>query len=434
MPGLYNQKVTPKLQHYIDQDESRTSLCALFFVKKGFPFVSILDGGFVQAHAWLCREGPKRHLDATSVLVDYDEDNSFFGKLEKTYRTQQEMANATTGEKAQHVMQNFLDSSMTALARTARRMEEVTAEFESEYSSEKAKSARIVTVPEEVEEEEAFVGSPTSIDSDKDGKDTTQEGSEGNFVTRFAGKLHKRSESKDAGIEADENVDSKEKEEPAGGEAEAKFKNPLDRFRKAEADGETEKTEGDAGNAPVFRNPFAARRSVVPEKEETVEKAEDKTQVKEEQAADETDLVDVTIATAESNKPGRFSGLAKAARSSIQKVGEQQSAGGPNPLKRNPFARFGGGANKPVEKKPQPEKKPGNRFGGINMNNIDAFRKNTMSSLRAKAGGGDAAASEAEHLVEESISFDFDATAATPTAPSTSEEEKTKEAAVVESV
>ena len=42
LPNLYDVKMNPKLQQLVDDDEARSSSCALFFIKKGFPFVSIL--------------------------------------------------------------------------------------------------------------------------------------------------------------------------------------------------------------------------------------------------------------------------------------------------------------------------------------------------------------------------------------------------------
>jgi len=438
VPHLYNQKLTPKLQHYIEEDESRTSLCALFFVKKGFPFVSILDGGFVQAHAWLCREGPKRHLDAASVLVDYDDTNSFFGRLEKSYRTQQELANASAREKTQHVLQNLLDSSMTTLTRVAADV----AAFETETADLKNRKRVSNIVPtEEVEDEseESFVGSPVS-GSGGDDEQADAEKSEGSFVSRFAGtvsKLSKKSE-KDV-VESGEKMDADEKEESADG-VESKFKNPFAGFRKAEtvtssADGESGDAKADAGNTPAFRNPFAARRSVVPEKGQSEDKEADETGEDMKEPAEDPDLVDVTIApTAESNKQGTFSRLARAASSGIQKVSEQNQVS-QNAFKRYQFGRFGGAkqSEKPGEKpaaEGESSKKPANRFGGINMNQL---RMNTLSNLRGKpaADGGEA------DLVEESISFDHDGAVASTLEPAVGDDEKVEkpaDSAVVEAV
>jgi hypothetical protein len=398
VPELYNQKVTPKLLHYIEEDESRTSLCALFFVKKGFPFVSILDGGFVQAHAWLCREGPKKHLDAASVLVDYDEDNSFFGKLEKSYRTQQELANASTVEKTQHVLQNLIDSSMVQLTKAVAEMDKRT--LDAEASSKRKSVSKISTtaIDEEavdvVEEEESFLGSPVNAG---DEEQLEEESSEVNFVSRFASKLNIKTE-KDVPETDDKLGDGSKTNEES---AEAKFKNPFAGFRKPEAADagiETSDQERDATTAAaVFRNPFATRKSVVPEKGH----AGDTVSTKEE-SVDDPDLVDVSMAP-ESNVQGKLSRFARAASSSIQKVAEQQAVQ-KNALKKNPFARFGGG--KPTEKQTQGDgTKVGlgsNRFGGINMNQL---RKTTLSNLRGKSD-----VNKQEDMVEESISFDHDIT------------------------
>ena len=292
VPELYNQKVTPKLQHYIDEDESRTSLCALFFVKKGFPFVSILDGGFVQAHAWLCREGPKKHLDAASVLVDYDEDNSFFGKLEKSYRTQQELANATTVEKTQYALQNLIDSSMTQLTKAVAEMDTRTADPAASSKRQSVTKITTATIDEEAveEEEEPFVGSPINA-ADEEQLVLEEEKSEGNFVSRFASKLNIKTE-KDA-LDTDD----------TGKEA--------------------SEQDGDATNAaPVFRNPFAARRSVVPEKDQVDEKADDTAVSIKEEAVDDPDLVDVSIAAAESNNvQGKILKICKSSEFEYSKSG-----------------------------------------------------------------------------------------------------------------
>ena len=394
----------------------------------------------MQAHAWLCREGPKRHLDAASVLVDYDENNSFFGKLEKSYRTQQELANASAREKTQHVLQSFLDSSMTTLTRTAQRVESAAADVAADVEASEQKFRKSLSniavateeAEEEVEEEESFVGSPVS-GSAEDEDDATKE-SEGSFVSRFAGKLSNLKPEKDTG-ETSEKTDAGEKEQTADG-AEPKFKNPFAGFRKAEAatgtgvgDGESGETRSDT----VFRNPFAARRSVVPEKGQSDGDKTDDSEtakvletVKKEQV-DDLDFVDVTIASsAESNKQGTFSRFARAASSTIQKVGEQQSQVSQNAFKRYQFGRFGAKqAEKPAEVE---SKKPSNRFGGINMNQL---RMNTLSNLRGKPSADE----KEDDLVEESISFDHDATEGTNEgADSETKAKKPSEKPVIEAV
>ena len=381
----------------------------------------------MQAHAWLCREGPKRHLDASSVLIDYDETNSFFGRLEKSYRTQQELANATAREKTQHALQSLLDSSMTTLTRTAQRVENVAADLETSGGRQKyRKSVSNIVPTQEVEEEESFVGSPVGDSAEEGEKVKTEEESEGSFVSLFTGKRNKKSEGEVA--EFNENVEAgaSEKEQPSDG-MEPKFKNPFAGFRKSETTpgvDHDEAAEAETGATPVFRNPFAARRSVVPEKGGADDKAEETEGPKEEHVED-PELVDVTIAPTETTKPGTFSFLARAASSGIQKVSEQQAT--QNVSKRNPFARFG---NKPAEKPAATEGlKLSNRFGGINMNQL---RMSTLSNLRGKAvGEGDKPTSEVD-LVEESISFDHDH--AVKTTASTDDGTKAGAEAVVEAV
>ena len=130
VPTLYGIHPNPNLQHLMSEDDSRTSLCALFFVKKGFPFVSILDGGFAAAHAWLLREGPSHHLYADSVLVDYDGELSLFGRLERQHQDQ----HAAQQVRTQRAIQNMFESSMASITLYQRRFEN--ASKESETSSE----------------------------------------------------------------------------------------------------------------------------------------------------------------------------------------------------------------------------------------------------------------------------------------------------------
>jgi hypothetical protein len=423
MHELYGQKVAPKLQQAIDEDDARTSLCALFFVKKGFPFVSILDGGFVQAHSWLCREGPKRHLDVSSVLIDYDETNSFFGRLEK----QHSLANKSTREKTQYALQSLLDSSMTSLAMKAKRMENM------------ASGLEFLPKPEG-DEEASFVGGSTELLLETD-ENEEEEVEEGSFVNSFAS-IRNAAANLRKGQSATNDPDKKSESSEAGGEkdtttntdgAESKFKNPFaglrtaaDNRRKLEAvpgaavgeDGGAE-VETQSSNATMFRNPFAARRSVVPEKGQEEEKQEDAKEV-----VEDLDLVDVDVSIAPEApiKPGTFArfgsaadNLRKAASSSIQKGTEQKAS--QSAPKRNPFAKWG---QKPAEN----EGNKSNYFGGIKMNQL----KVNLPNLRGKAASEE---DKADREVEESISFDHDddAPAAGPS-ESAGDEKKTKETAV----
>jgi len=121
LPALYGHKMTPRLSECIVEDDARNSNCALFFMKKGFPFVSLLDGGFAGAHSFLTRQGPKHSLSVHDVLADYDPEVSVFGQFERV--------NKSTGrEKAQRALQNIFDSSLVVLTKNTRRLENLTSE------------------------------------------------------------------------------------------------------------------------------------------------------------------------------------------------------------------------------------------------------------------------------------------------------------------
>lgn len=99
-------------------------MCALFFIKKGFPFVSVLDGGFAAAHAWLKRDC--HTLTISKVLVDYDEETSPFADLERSYQEQKEYLNASARKKTTLTMQRFIDNSMARLASAEKSIEDFT--------------------------------------------------------------------------------------------------------------------------------------------------------------------------------------------------------------------------------------------------------------------------------------------------------------------
>ena len=97
-------------------------MCALFFIKKGFPFISVLDGGFAAAHTWLARDCD--YLTLNQVLVDYDDKSSLFADLERSYQTQKEFSNASTRRKTTLALQKLMDNSMTRLTMLENKIEQ----------------------------------------------------------------------------------------------------------------------------------------------------------------------------------------------------------------------------------------------------------------------------------------------------------------------
>ncbi|MGK3742495.1 MAG: hypothetical protein ACI90V_009351 [Bacillariaceae sp.] len=122
LPRLYGHKITNGLAEFIREDDLRNNKCALFFLSRGFPFVSIMEGGFAAAHACLCREGPKMGLKVNDVLTDYNPEISLFGQFEKLH-------NLSGRDKAQRSLHNFFDSGMTALTKNTMRLETLSSEF-----------------------------------------------------------------------------------------------------------------------------------------------------------------------------------------------------------------------------------------------------------------------------------------------------------------
>lgn len=369
VPGLYGKKLEGELAEMVAEDDSRTSLCALFFVKKGFPFVSILEGGFVQAHAWLCREGPQRHLNVSSVLVDYDPE-SFFGRMESNLKL-------SRGEKAQRSMQNMFDASMTSITKKMISLESLSSELDSTEGRQKV--------------QKSVAESVTKFFAKKDDQ-------QGDIVASRAESAAENAEVKDGDEDAMETIDI-----------------------------DAEANAGAAKKGPVFRNPFAGRRSVAPEKTITIEaSAVDFAPVEEslEKAAvappsaatsplsrftkkDSSTSQESKESKPQPKKPSpigpslnRFAGLgASLANSMKNNDGAKPKAN--NVLKQNPFARFGAKVGEKPSGKPDKEAKEGGkpRFGGIKMNQLKS-----LSNLRRASQDEDRKSSSTPE-VEESISF-----------------------------
>lgn len=129
LPQLYGHKMTSGLAELIREEEFRNDVCASFFLSKGFPFVSLMEGGFASAHAYLCREGPKNHLNVNDVLIDYDPEVSLFGRFEKIH-------SMSSRDKAQRSLQHLFDSSMTALTKHSMRLDLLTSDVDNGVTDE----------------------------------------------------------------------------------------------------------------------------------------------------------------------------------------------------------------------------------------------------------------------------------------------------------
>eukprot|EP00581_Thalassiosira_minuscula_P009722 CAMPEP_0183708464 /NCGR_PEP_ID=MMETSP0737-20130205/4787_1 /TAXON_ID=385413 /ORGANISM="Thalassiosira miniscula, Strain CCMP1093" /LENGTH=1717 /DNA_ID=CAMNT_0025936357 /DNA_START=82 /DNA_END=5235 /DNA_ORIENTATION=- len=114
-PVLYNHTLSKEEEKLLEDDLARTGQCALFFLKKGFPFVSVLRGGFAAAHAFLERNGPDMGMAPTEVLIDYDPVVSLFAQLETARQEEEHYKNAPAREKTVRTLQKIIDSSMTRL-------------------------------------------------------------------------------------------------------------------------------------------------------------------------------------------------------------------------------------------------------------------------------------------------------------------------------
>jgi len=113
---LYGHRLNKRLSACINEDDSRNRNCALFLLKRGFPFVSIVDGGFATMHSFLCREGASIDLEPELVLADYNPEVSVFAQFEKVH-------SSSGREKAQRKLQNLFDTSMAAITLNGMRLE-----------------------------------------------------------------------------------------------------------------------------------------------------------------------------------------------------------------------------------------------------------------------------------------------------------------------
>ena len=370
LPQLYTQKLSPNLEQLTREDDSRTNNICLFFIKQGFPFVSVLDGGFAAAHSWLVRHGKEHHLSASSVLIDYDSEASLFGQME-TYQ------NASAKERTQRSMQKILDSSLVSMTRSVQRLERLTAD----RSDHQGRSAFKNPFAGRLGNKRNSVATETEKDTaDHSAEPTDPRDSSGGMLKNpFA--VLRRSLSGDDADSTEDKVETTgtatahdDKSEPGAPPptATSPSTNPFGRFRQGVGKATTPKEAKDEDatqmEAKPMNNPFKGIGAAF----------------------------NTSIKTAPSDTPKTGANDAKPA-STV-----------PNVLKRNPFARFGGGGgggNKQQQPKAPPEKTTletttGSRGGFAGLNQL---RKSTMARMRS---GGAAGETDVVETQEESIAFD----------------------------
>mmetsp|Transcript_21121 Transcript_21121/g.25963 ORF Transcript_21121/g.25963 Transcript_21121/m.25963 type:complete len:1284 (-) Transcript_21121:373-4224(-) len=202
-PTLYDHPLSESEERLLENDESRTNMCALFFIKKGFPFVSTLEGGFAAAHTWLARDS--KTLTLPKVLVDYDDKVSLFADLERSYQEQKEFSSASTRRKTTLALQRLIDNSMTRLTIIENRIEERVDAIQKESQVRKdTEAAPIITEEGEAEVKKASMkmqpitlfknrskDEKSSNASEKEEKNTQEEAGSGerklNFPRGFGG-------------------------------------------------------------------------------------------------------------------------------------------------------------------------------------------------------------------------------------------------------
>ncbi|KAL3917799.1 MAG: hypothetical protein SGILL_004539 [Bacillariaceae sp.] len=335
LPEIYGHKLTKGLAEFIKADEKRIRDCALFFLSGGFPFVSVLEGGFAAAHAYLCRDGPKVHLHARNVLTDYDPEESIFAQFER--------AKTSTGkEKAQRSLQHMFDSGMTALTKSTMRFETTSSE----------------------------VGSGNAEDQPE------PKGEPKHSVRRFFGGNREENEEK-------EEVSKTETPQPS--QPGIPFRNPFARKGQASKVG-NKSDSGDLSTSSTHsesKEPNVESLSLTDEHQTKAPIAHQTG--KEDPGASTPAPPKPQEATNASQRKGGFSGLGSALNNSMKAAHKPQTA-------RNPFARFGGLGSNAAAKKTGETKGPGmaNHLAGLNQ-----FRKNTMATVMKNMAEGSQKAPQA---------------------------------------
>lgn len=337
IPKLYDQKLSSQLEEAMKQDDSRTNICALFFFKKGFPFVSILDGGFAAAHSWLVREGPSYHLEASSVLIDYDAEKSLFGQMER-------LRNASATEKASRAMQNLMEKSLVAMTLQARQLEKLASDMEQGknrfgmgFLTNRARSAGQTTQRSNSNDENAGprFANPFAHKS-KENPTATEN-------PRF-GNMFARQKSTDDNAEATASSgDSNTGPVP--------FRNPFGRKQADESEDTPAATETVATAGPIpFRNPFARKQAQEAEQGQSDSAGTTKPSV------EATGEADADVKPAISNP---FKGFGAAINNTVNRNNDgattetSTSTGDSKPAMANPFKGFGAALNNTMNRNPE---------------------------------------------------------------------------------
>ena len=396
IPKLYNQKLSSQMEEAMKQDDSQTNICALFFFKKGFPFVSILDGGFAAAHSWLVREGPSQHLDVSSALVDYDAEKSIFGQMEKLHT-------ASATEKASRAMQNLMEKSIVAMTLQARNFERLASDMEQGkgrfgmgFLTNRSKSQSIPTENSKSNDENKgprFVNPFANKSNENAGTIDPKQG------PRF-GNMFGRQRSSEDDAESNPSISA-----PSAGETPtmgvAPFRNPFARQQESEggkaADQDTSAprtsadsatAENDGGAKPALVNPFKGLGAAINNTVNRNNEGDDATAENQSgenkpgisnpfkglgaklnntmnRNAEFTGVESTPAVGAPASGDSVIGGAEEASGDKRNMFGAFGGQGGPpavpNMLKRNPFRGFGGVGAK---KTPEDNKKQGGGFGG----------------------------------------------------------------------
>lgn len=206
-PQLYSHELNAQERALAEEDTSRTSMCALFFIKKGFPFVSILKGGYAGAHAYLSREGPSKSLYASSVLVDYDENLSLHSRLEHEYAEFLKNGSHSVRKKIGNTVHNMLDVSLVKLTQSVQIIDEFAEDID--YSESKQKFMSRFFRGGENEDDSSLGSAPTTNNNEEEDatspESTKQESSK--FEMRFKN-IFNKSENDEQSSDAEKNTEA----------------------------------------------------------------------------------------------------------------------------------------------------------------------------------------------------------------------------------